>query len=445
MKNSHMRSDVQLTEFRCTDPHCAIWESLKRAEILWEEGRLHAAITAVEKGRQGFPRRAEPACRASADLVAAVQFAHVRCVDRARDQLDSARTVVLRSGRPDLLAALTLAEAYAAASAGETVTAVGLATAGLRQADEADLRSWIPLGHITLATAALRGGDLPGALGHAADLMEDAVFNRGMFPCGQSTWAIVQIAEAEKGPEQAALLGAELIGSQRSLRQLLTTEPAAAAWLVRLMLGAERAESAARCERAARRTAADNPWSRSLEAAALHAAGVLHGDVSLLRRSAGTHVDPWARASAVEDLGTVLAHRPGGTSEAEGLFERAITLYRDLGARRDWLRARQRQRRAGAGGCDRAGADEPAGGPHSSGLPALTDAEYAVARLVARGLTNAQAAGQLFLSHHTVAFHLRKIFRKLGVGSRVQLAAIWSTLEAEGGGEVTAGDRSAAM
>ena len=82
--------------------------------------------------------------------------------------------------------------------------------------------------------------------------MEDAVFNRGMFPSGQSTWAIVQIAEAEKGPEQAALLVAELVCSDRSLHQLLTADPAAAAGLVRLMLDADRSEAAAACVRAAR-------------------------------------------------------------------------------------------------------------------------------------------------------------------------------------------------
>ena len=149
MKNSHIRGDVRLSEFRCPDPNCAVWESLARAETLWEEGRLLAAIAAAEKAGQGFARRSEQVCRATAILVAAVMLSNARCVERARDQLDTARTLVLRSGRADLVAALTLAEAYAAAAAGEPVRAAGLAGAGLRQDDEADLKSWIPLGHIT--------------------------------------------------------------------------------------------------------------------------------------------------------------------------------------------------------------------------------------------------------------------------------------------------------
>jgi DNA-binding CsgD family transcriptional regulator len=54
----------------------------------------------------------------------------------------------------------------------------------------------------------------------------------------------------------------------------------------------------------------------------------------------------------------------------------------------------------------------------------LTDTERSVAQLVADGLTNREVAERLFLSPHTVDFHLRSIFRKLGASSRVQLARL---------------------
>jgi DNA-binding CsgD family transcriptional regulator len=44
-----------------------------------------------------------------------------------------------------------------------------------------------------------------------------------------------------------------------------------------------------------------------------------------------------------------------------------------------------------------------------------------VAELVAGGLTNRQAARHLFISPHTVGFHLRQIYRKLGIRSRTAL------------------------
>jgi DNA-binding CsgD family transcriptional regulator len=58
------------------------------------------------------------------------------------------------------------------------------------------------------------------------------------------------------------------------------------------------------------------------------------------------------------------------------------------------------------------------------GWTSLTDTERAVMELVAQGLTNRQVGGRLFLSHHTVGFHLRSIYRKLDVSSRVDLARL---------------------
>ncbi|GHJ41949.1 hypothetical protein Sm713_75580 [Streptomyces sp. TS71-3] len=51
----------------------------------------------------------------------------------------------------------------------------------------------------------------------------------------------------------------------------------------------------------------------------------------------------------------------------------------------------------------------------------LSPSEQTITRLVAAGLTNRQIASRVNLSPHTVNFHLRKIFRKLGVSSRVEL------------------------
>jgi DNA-binding CsgD family transcriptional regulator len=61
--------------------------------------------------------------------------------------------------------------------------------------------------------------------------------------------------------------------------------------------------------------------------------------------------------------------------------------------------------------------------------PELTASELAVARLVARGATNREAADQLHLSPYTVSSHLRHMFDKLGIRSRVELARVVANRE----------------
>ena len=58
------------------------------------------------------------------------------------------------------------------------------------------------------------------------------------------------------------------------------------------------------------------------------------------------------------------------------------------------------------------------------GWASLTVTEARVARVVAEGLTNGDVAGRMFLSRHTVDFHLRQIYRKLGIRSRVELTRL---------------------
>jgi DNA-binding CsgD family transcriptional regulator len=58
------------------------------------------------------------------------------------------------------------------------------------------------------------------------------------------------------------------------------------------------------------------------------------------------------------------------------------------------------------------------------GWDSLTATERTLASIVGQGLTNKQAAARLFVSRHTVDSHLRHIFRKLDINSRVELAAL---------------------
>ena len=52
----------------------------------------------------------------------------------------------------------------------------------------------------------------------------------------------------------------------------------------------------------------------------------------------------------------------------------------------------------------------------------LTPQELQIAELAAIGLSNREIGARLFLSHRTISSHLYRIFPKLGITSRAQLA-----------------------
>ena len=58
------------------------------------------------------------------------------------------------------------------------------------------------------------------------------------------------------------------------------------------------------------------------------------------------------------------------------------------------------------------------------GWDSLSESERRVADLVARGLSNKEIGARLYMSHRTVGSHLYRIFPKLGLRSRVELARL---------------------
>ncbi|MDN5856863.1 MAG: LuxR C-terminal-related transcriptional regulator, partial [Actinomycetia bacterium] len=64
-------------------------------------------------------------------------------------------------------------------------------------------------------------------------------------------------------------------------------------------------------------------------------------------------------------------------------------------------------------------------------LATLTPREFEVAREVASGASNPEAAERLFISRRTVGYHLSSVFRKLDIDDRHRLSAFFRTAESD--------------
>ena len=231
-------------------------------------------------------------------------------------------------------------------------------------------------------------------------------------------WALAQFHAASGRPAMMVrtLIDAEARTSPDPL--LFSEAPTAAATLVRQArqagLGAEAEQAAA----FARHIAGRNPGVESLRGGAEHAEGVLSGDATALRRAAELHRlagRPLAAGNAMEDAARV-DQGMGDRSRAVQLLESALDLYLDCGATRDAARVQKKLRRLGVHHVRRLAAGRP-----KSGWESLTGAELRVVRAIVDGRTNREAASVLYLSPHTVDSHLRRVFSKLDINSRVEL------------------------
>jgi len=300
-------------------------------------------------------------------------------------------------------------------AAGQLADARAEAEAILDLSDEIGDESYGYLNHVALyalGDVALRTGD-PAALRNAR---RDAAALSGIGDrCGATArlgaWLTIRL---DGGPISSDLLDVLAPGYVHACSPLGHCD---AVELVRLLLAADQRSDAAAVTARLERGADGNPGFPGLRAAALHARALLDPDIERSRATVEAYRDdprPLVRAAALEDAGRVLAD--SAKDEAQGYLDEALRLQSAAGAERDAARVRRLLRAFGAQRAPR----RP--DPAAAQWPELTASELAVVALVTEGASDREVAQRLYISVHTVNSHLRHVFAKLGIRSRVELA-----------------------
>jgi DNA-binding CsgD family transcriptional regulator/tetratricopeptide (TPR) repeat protein len=393
---------------------------LAHAMISWDSGRVGDGLGLLREAARQSTGTSPDARHPQPLLALAAALIDLRQLTEADGILQAADHPALH-GIP-AQAGLSLLHARIQLAAGRPDEAAGHGRAALDIARALGAHGYAATAHSVLAVIELRRGDIAAAAQHIAS--RQAATPQGpqfadLYARPETTVAEAQVTEARDGPV-AALGHLRRLSTELDTRcGLLLGDPALPPWLARTALAAGDRELAASVSSAAQALADAYPEFPTLAATAAHSLGLAAFDQDRLAEAAAHHPDPWARASAAEDLG-VLHGGHGDRDQAIRRLKEALGGYREVAADRDQARIRRRLRKLGIRRRHWSTApDRPA-----SGWDSLTETEQAVAGLVAEGLGNNQIAARLYISTHTVAHHLRQAFRKLDIASRVDLARI---------------------
>jgi DNA-binding CsgD family transcriptional regulator len=404
------------------DPHSAqerAPEPAARVEELWRAGN---AVDSLRVGRRVVSEDVGLHGTSAAAATVSEKLAAMGSADEAWQTLDRAPDEPLtENGRS---CETTLTRARLLLRAGRIGEARRAAHRVTRFDDTAGGAAYRPMGQALAALVALRCGDLSEAVDHMDHCLVSLQGSDEPLDSPMYGWVRAQLVAARHGARPTIRLLSAADGEPGSHLwrepSLYLEEPGAAAWLARLAQSVGDAELA---EDVVQRTAelVDlNGGLSEMVAVHEHTRGLVLGDLDALRVAAAGHCDAWARGCALEDLAVVsLRTKALGQHEWARTLESAFEEFRACGAGRDAARVRQRLRTVG-----RYTASQRFRREGGTGWETLSEVERTIAHLAGSGLTNRQIAQRVYLSPHTVNYHLRKIYPRLGVGSRVELSSV---------------------
>lgn len=254
-----------------------------------------------------------------------------------------------------------------------------------------------PLAFCVLSTVALYTGDLSTAAEYLKRAQSELAGDRAVLHSAQYAWTEVRVAAKGEGPRTAIEL---LSGKYRHLstqRSLYVEDPGAAAFLVRLALDVGDVVLEREVLETVDGLARDNPGISVVELSAIHANALANGDQAALAHIIAQSPDPISVALATAELAK-------------------------LHSAKNSTKRREDVHHASAEGVDSQ--------QDATCWSSLSDMERRISYLVSVGLTNREIAKRVYLSAHTVNYHLRKVFKKLGISTRAELArgaAIYSS------------------
>ncbi|MET9854212.1 LuxR C-terminal-related transcriptional regulator [Streptomyces sp. NPDC006450] len=360
----------------------------------WRAGELGEGLS-LGRAAVRYSDGVDPVWRLHFRLALAGKLANLREFDKAESLIDEAEAGLHELGTPVWAAAPAAMRARLFLQAGRFGDArhqAELAAAAVGRDAVPILR---PLVYSVLSTVFLYMGDLPAATEYLKRVKSEFETDQAALYSPQYAWTEVRIAVKREGPRAAVELFSDTYGHLPTQRSLYIEDPAAAAFLVRLALDVGDTDLKRSVLETVDGLAGDNPGISVLSLSALHANALVNGDPAGLSRIIAQSPDPISVALATEELAKIYGAKS--------------PIRRQNAA---WVPSDPSQVKA----------EEAVSPLNAACWSGLSDMERRIAYLVSAGMTNQQIAKRVHLSAHTVNYHLRKIYRKLDINTRVELA-----------------------
>lgn len=356
-----------------------------RSNVLWRTGRLAEGLK-LGRNAVRLSEHAHPVWCLHSQLALAGKLVSLREFDAAETLIDDAEAGLRGLPVPVWTAACAAMRARLFLQSGRIGDARREAALAIA-AEERDAVPMLgPLAYSVLSTASFYMEDLPAAIEYL-QRAHTAAANQVVLDSVQYAWAEMLIAVKKEGPWEGAQLLSGKYSHLPTQRSLYIEVPSAAAFLVLLARDVGDSDLEYSVLRTVDGLAEDNPDFPIIGLTAMHANALANSAPAALALIIVQSPDPISVALATEELAKLYAAKAPAGARA------VASTHSEEGTSRLATR-----------------------------WSALSDMEQRIAYLVSVGLTNRQIAKQVHLSAHTVNYHLRKVYKKLDINTRVELA-----------------------